>query len=316
MATAHRQWQRDADNRAEKREVEEEWIVVDAATRDLAYQATGLPAHNQQLEPGSALRVRSRFAGNGGGPRTWRVRIRYAEGDWQTFDDPLNRPPTISWSRSFTEKPSDIDATGKPVINANGDFFRPSTTREYQSLFLTIRRNEPFFDYDNYKQFINTVNSNEFPFSPGSTVARGQALCLNIIPAGEYKSNAPYVEMLFQFELREGPPAPVAGPTFPFDDHIPNVGRRAYAAGGKLGYICYANGEKVTEDVRLQANGIPFDTDLKVKTSAKSAPQLIIANPDTTQHITAERLSPYSTSTQVFIRVPRKRETNFASIGL
>ena len=54
----------------------------------------------------------------------------------------------------------------------------------------------------------------------------------------------------------------------------------------------------------------------KVKTSAKSAPQLIVDNPDTTQHITGERLSAYSTSTQVFIRRKRKRESNFALIGL
>jgi hypothetical protein len=315
-ATAHRQWQQDADNRAEKREVDEEWIVVDAPTRDAAYQAVGLPSHNQLLEPGSSLKVRYRFASNGGGPTTWKVRIRYSEGDWETVDDPLNRPAVFSWSRSLRELPSDIDAAGQPVINANGDYFRPSTTSDYQSLFLTIKRYEPFFDYDHYKQFVNTVNSNTFPFSPGASVGRGICCCLNILPAGEYKANAPYLEVLFQFEFREPPPGSGSGPFFPFDEHIPNQGRRAYAAGGKLGYICYANGEKVQEDVKLQANGIPFDTDLKVKTSAKSAPQLIVANPDTTQHITGERLSAYSTSTQVFIRRKRKRESNFALIGL
>src|SRR5262249_52438990 len=88
----------------------------------------------------------------------------------QQFSDqnPLNRPPRISWGFTQFQIAAEQDANGKVYVNSAGERFDPPPMLDDTRLVCTIERNEPGYDPIIALAYKDAVNSDPFMgFDPG-----------------------------------------------------------------------------------------------------------------------------------------------------
>lgn len=328
-ATAHRDWAKESETRGERREIVEQYTITDCPTRAAGFIATGFPLHNAQLEPGSQMRVYTRDVQGGPGPQVKIGIVRYREGDWKSTqdDNPLARPARVSWSRSYEQRTPGFDALGNPIRNTAGLPFNPPPPTPGTILRLTIVRNEAFYDYDHYSQFVATTNSNRFRFTEETWIEVGNALCEDIIPGNEYNAvNEAYVEMVFRFAIKR-PVQPAQGaiwqtgqPLYPHDSHIASQGDMGWwddSGTKRVGPFCDQSGNLLGV-VDLDADGLPrppSTTGEQVYVKGNGVARSPVAPPENIKRLP---ISPYSIQNTgpTFLLKSDYGESDFSAIGI
>lgn len=107
-------------------------------------------------------------------------------------DDPLNRPPEITWSFDVVERAVEKDRDDNDIVNSAGDPFDPPITDEEYRLTCTIERNVSFFDPATAYNLINTVNDAGVTIA-GVSVSAGQALLKDYSATAVYDSTTDYI---------------------------------------------------------------------------------------------------------------------------
>jgi hypothetical protein len=91
------------------------------------------------------------------------VTVEYAAGDgsFAVVDNPLNRPPEVSWNANESTCAYFLDHSDppKPVVNSAGEPFDQFLERETGELGITITMNEASFDAAAADEFSHTVNA-------------------------------------------------------------------------------------------------------------------------------------------------------------
>jgi len=257
-----KQW---SESRFKRGEYADDVYWIDAANETAATFASGLPQQNtshpqdprllvqgspdiRPLLPGSLYEATVHY-------------IRLSTGGQQQQDDWRDMPIRVKWTVGNTTEDIDTDSDGKPLLNTVGDTFS-GLKIELGTLFLTITRNESFFDIQKSLAFQNHVNNNDFtiqsPLGP-LTIQAFQCLCHSIGPESEYAVNAEYIPISYDFELRKDG----------FDFRILDQGDNGkYSDGGvkKIGRFTDGKTDFVSS-VRLNI-GKPIDTTITVGGSA------------------------------------------------
>ena len=285
------------------------WHVVDATTKALALATSGLPQYNDQLEPGSAYRVRRINCTNYNGPYTWLVIVEFAIPDGGSFgeppDDPLQTP--IKWTvRPFTiSKVSETDVTGRLKKNAAGDIF-PPIPKEYQRYEIIARRYERFWNDNKNKTYEGKVNSNAMVL--GSRTVGPYELILNsYAPDTDFEDDADFILMAYRFEVGIHEQAltttnPRSG--YPFESHYANIGSFGwYTFNGTTsrGRFCRVDSVNrfldYADNIPLTVLGRPVDSTIKVKPfEASIPPQTAVQNPNSAEHMATDDQSPFHTA--------------------
>jgi hypothetical protein len=102
-----------------------------------------------------------------GGPILTYVQCDYSGEIDLTTGDPTNAIPDINWVNAATDEPVDLDATGRPYTNVNGEIVGGQTKR-INDFVLTVKRN--FLTIDTYliSQYLDSTNSDLFSPPGGS----------------------------------------------------------------------------------------------------------------------------------------------------
>lgn len=166
-----------------------------------------------------------------------------------TENNPLTQPVRWSWQRSKTVEPVDRDYDGNPIVNSNRDPFTNSPQRTFTQRILEARRYEATYPYGNADTYEDKVNSVAFSGPQGYTPATGTVKCNIITAVGEYTEDSPYVEVLYQFEIR-----PDGWRTRQLDE-----GTKGRDSTGAVLPLYHTNGDKITSPVLLNGLGNPRD---------------------------------------------------------
>lgn len=180
--------------------------------------------------------------------------------------NPLTLPPTIRWDPGTAQEPIDRTADGEPIVNSAFDALDPPLTRLVPTLFLTYTRYESApFQIQKYFPFITTTNSNDLTVQ-GLTVKKGQMFCHNIAPIAEYTPSAKYIQVAYQFELRQDG----------FKGRALDQGLRGWKDtaddGPGISELFTSGGEQISYPVRLNGHGEPMDLSLRGNYAASLIP--------------------------------------------
>lgn len=138
-----------------------------------------------------------------GNSNVWRVVCQYSSKLDQNpaqaqIENPLLRPPVISWDTITVAVPATHDADGNPVRNTAGDPFDPPPEEEETRLYLRVTKNMATYDATGYMEFQDTVNSEAWlVFQPG------EARCRKIRGDNRWENGLYYWVVSFEFELRK-----------------------------------------------------------------------------------------------------------------
>lgn len=312
--------------------LQQKWHVIDA-DENAVLTASGLPIYNQEFTPGSPYRVRRRNPKRIG-PFTWEVQVDYGIPDQGQYGDPapnpLDRPMRFTMGYREVEITKDQDANKRPIKNSAGTYFDPPPTTTITVETMEIRRYEAFYNRDKARLYRNHVNNNQFTI--GSTVILPyECKCTYIGPTSEIEVGAPYVEMLYAFELNFEARADPTISGNPFDFHIVDQGTRAWYNDGtnnRLGFLCAYQTDSgsstdvvvqvLTEPTPLNGKGKPIDTTIKVtdREDGKGKVYTPIENPTTAEHIdtAAGYLSPFDLPTLRMWLYANLPEADFSQI--
>lgn len=207
------------------------------------------------------------------------VTCEYSTAPFAIFDpDPLNQPTQWRWQPGTETSPIDRDIYGNTIRNSAGVTFDPPVNRFTGTLHLQAVRNEPFYDVQKALLYQNKLNSDTFSITGAGIVQPGQVLCLSIDCASSISSDAPFVTVVYNFELR--------GPDFDGEDSDAGFKARILDQGDKcwykpgevlaglptMGNIVNVRGELVGS-VPLDGTGKPINTNLKVGEDDKLSPE-------------------------------------------
>lgn len=239
--------------------------VVGVLSTELAGQASGPPyggvpriGERHPRTPSLAARkvdpVRAGFG-------LYKVTVNYSIGTFSGEEDPLKQPPKLKWDIGSESLPVDHDPDGNPILNSALDAFDPPQSREFTTIFLTVTRNEPYFDLTKALNFSNRVNSSAFNIKGAGIVAPGQILCRSIKPNSEYIEGVRFVPICYEFELRPGKMADSDGMWDGFKYRLLDQGVRAFYDDKNKGRIYDADQRlafpqvATTSDIRLDGMG-------------------------------------------------------------
>jgi hypothetical protein len=246
-----------------------EWDAYPAATGDEVEQSPNRPVllnDPHPDNPGLNLRARTIAVSRVNNSGLFRYRVVFEDptqsqdgGVQQDPDNPLSAPLRFEWGTATNAEPIDRDTNGNAIVNSAGVAFDQPPQRDYTSDILTITRNVASFDYPRAKAFRDTVNSGEW---------RGalpqEARCLSILPTTIYTESSSYVEERATFEIRK---IDTWGEK-PHQLRILDQGTYAYVStdsGTRKVKLYDASGGELTEDVRLNGNGIPLEDGFTIK---------------------------------------------------
>lgn len=236
--------------------------VTDAQAAALASGSPygSIPRIGEQHPRTSSMAVRS-IDPERTGFSLFKVTVNYGVGTFDNQEDPLLKKPRIKWGIGSESLPVDHDADGNPLLNSALDAFDPPLSTEFTTIFLSITRNEPYFDVQKALTFSNRININPFNIKGAGIVAPGQILCRSIQPAGEYIEGVRFVPIVYDFELRSGLKLDSDGLWDGFKYRILDQGLRAFYSKTEKGRIYDADQRTaptkspVTTDVRLDGKG-------------------------------------------------------------
>ena len=248
--------------------------VTDAQAAALASGSPygSIPRIGEQHPRTSSMAVRS-IDPERTGFSLFKVTANYGVGTFDNQEDPLLKKPHIKWGIGSESLPVDHDADGNPLLNSALDAFDPPLSTEFTTIFLSITRNEPYFDVQKALTYSNRININPFNIKGAGIVAPGQILCRSIQPAGEYIEGTRFVPIVYDFELRSGLKLDSDGLWDGFKYRILDQGLRALYDLKKGPGRIYDPDQKdhskgaptpVTSDVRLDGYGGTYSDDYTV----------------------------------------------------
>lgn len=263
------------------------FTVANATTDTIALLTAGIPKINE-THPLTNLLTCTNVRADGVSPNYWEITAQYQQlpalGPNNT--DPLKSPPTLKWKVGTRSEKIDHDLFGMPLKNTANIPFKSAGTRDTGTLFLTITRNEPFFDVRKAINFQNTVNA--APWSPMGlpAVQSGQALCRSIAPVSEYTSaKVKYVTVAYEFEFRNGNNFSADQQPRPDADGFYDGFKLCLISQGKSGWyygtgdvptpgeIVDPQGNRLSDDVLLDEFGVPISP--HTGSGASSKPYMI-----------------------------------------
>lgn len=197
------------------------------------------------------------------GPFVYSVKFSYTRKDLSPPEDQsggVDRRPTFDWEPALLEEVASKDVDFRPLTNMVGDVLDPPLMKTRPIMFLTYTRWDSAYDVQLALHFMGKKNSNALSIRTQTgdlTVKAGQMLCHSIRPAQAYRSTDRAVPIAYRFEFRET-----------FDRRVLHAGQNAWYKHGNLplavGRICNAQGEPIAGMVRLDRDGKPVETSLKV----------------------------------------------------
>ncbi len=102
-------------------------------------------------------------------PVYWIVTASYEGevGESSIKDDPINRPPIISWGHAEEDVGVDEDINGKAIATAAGERFH-GVTKKVHDIVLNVKRNYKTIDLPATHAYLHSVNGDTFAgFAPG-----------------------------------------------------------------------------------------------------------------------------------------------------
>lgn len=114
----------------------------------------------------------------------------------QRNENPLARPPRLSFDTEDYQEPFDRDLNGVPIRNTANDLFDPPLTRDAARPTFTISRNFISPDLSNWERFHNTVNSDYFLIW-----APGVVKCKKISIQSQFEDNKYFYEKTATFQI-------------------------------------------------------------------------------------------------------------------
>lgn len=180
--------------------------TLDGPTTILA--AVGLPnARDPYFDPNfnydlGAIAVKFDVAQDQDDPFTWLVRVKYTSSPQdvqqaqQVDQDPLSRPPKITWGFNKYQKPALTDINGAPLLNSAGAWFQPLPEIDDSRPVLTIQRNEATLNTQNLINYQDAVNSDDiWGFGVGTSK-------ISIGAVSMWENNLVYWDVTYTIEFR------------------------------------------------------------------------------------------------------------------
>lgn len=261
-------WSQPFSDTLDSRQVSIEYHVVDDTnpltavsyqTATHATTAAAFPSKGAFWPLDTRYRLHSLSAPAFKGPRYAVVTGVYKVGPFggrEEEEDPFARPTQYRWRPVTQSEQVDIDADGNPILNSAGDPFSNPLQGFLNTYILEATRNEPAFNAPMAVQYQNTVNADAFTLA-GNTIQPGEALCTGIFPQSSYTLSQEYVEVTYQFEIRErltlNGGARVTAHVF----RVLDQGRQAFIHGLKKVAIYNTNGDGA--EPSLVSNDVPLD---------------------------------------------------------
>lgn len=241
-------------------EAELVWEVTGVSTQQEAIAAVGV-AINTSHPASSSLRCNYISADTPRGPMLWEVRARFATGTFGDNTAPLSQPMRLRWRPGNITEPIGKDRVGKPILNSANTAFATNFTKPYSTLYLTVHRNEPFYNIQKALTYRNRVNKDQFNVLNAGTVEPGQCMCLDIYPTHDYPAigTVSHVEVAYEFEFRDG--------KHPFQPRGVDQGPTGYYSDGgtvRPGNFTDGDGTTLVTDVMLDGTGKPIDPGVRV----------------------------------------------------
>jgi hypothetical protein len=156
----------------------------------VAIKAEGVPVYGEDHPDDDACSVTSIEADPvNDSSNHFEVTCEYTTTDtiFVTIDNPLDRPPEVSWNSSEATCSYFLDCSNppKPVVNSAGEPFDAYLEREVGELTITITMNEETYDAAEADQFSHTINDG--PVIIDSTTFAEGKLKLSPIQASKVK---------------------------------------------------------------------------------------------------------------------------------
>ncbi len=174
----------------------------------------------------------------------WELTVGYenvsVDPNWN--ENPLQRPPSITWSSVSYEEDFTRDILGKPVLNSAGDYFDPPPKVQRSRWQVTYRRNRASVPTW-LLSYVDAINSDSFSLG-GISIPRGYAK-LDKIDIGPLQIDGGYsfYEVGYSFLIQNGTWQPAILDQGLYEN-VDGERRRIRISG-----------EPVTEPVLLDGNG-------------------------------------------------------------
>ena len=128
--------------------------------------------------------------------QTWEVLCTYSS-NMDEDDNPLDRPPVISYKTQSYEHPVDKDIDGNAVLNSCGQQFDPTIMEISPVLVMNVQVNWADYDPNFALSMYNKVNADTFfGFSAGTV------LCTDIAGSPESESDVDFYSVDIEFQIR------------------------------------------------------------------------------------------------------------------
>jgi len=99
------------------------------------------------------------------GTNVWDIDVDYSTRHLdkeQQKQNPLDRPPEVSWEGERLEEVADLDRHGDPILNTAGQPYEPSLMRDYKLRTVVYTRNEATYDDAQARAYEDVINTDEF----------------------------------------------------------------------------------------------------------------------------------------------------------
>lgn len=257
--------------------------VTDADTsRDAVAQIPFEPGSDHD-EYGSELKA-NLFDPQKRGFRFWEVRVGFSS-DAPDAGGNVNTKARIRWTRNVVTEEVDRDFDGRPIVNSVGDPPLNTPTRDFFDLVLAYTRYEPTYNLRKSIDYVGAYNEDNFSISFGGgpfngsggifnensplAVFGGECLCTAMEPTGDYEEGQSLVQVGYEFRLRARIILTESTWISGFDWRFMDQGSRGLydsTLEGDIKLLPFynADGEPITEPVRLNGFGVPYLPDITV----------------------------------------------------
>lgn len=175
--------------------------------------------------------------------------------DGESQENPLSRPPDISYKGTKSTVVYTVDSEGKPVLNSSDEPFEEPLEKDDTRPTLTITRNEAKFVFANAVEYQDAVNQDVF-FGADPGKAKIQDISAKYVVEGVYA----YWNVTYEIQFRR-------------DGWLDKVMDRGYRSktrqtlpDGSLArrrfdyeQLTDANGQPLTKPVKLDGQGKPLE---------------------------------------------------------
>ncbi len=116
-------------------------------------------------------------------------------------ENPLDRPPEVSWSFAQFQRVAEKDITGKAIVNSAGQAFDPPVQIDDSRPVCNIDRNEDAFDPTVIFQYKDAINSDALDIG-GLAVLPGQAKMSNISARRQFENSQFYWKVSYEIHIK------------------------------------------------------------------------------------------------------------------